>query len=559
MFLGRDNPAERLLAILQSRTLAVEVIQALDLLPRLFARQWNADTHQWKTEKPPTLQDAVGTLSGIVSLTADRKGIVKIGVSSTDPALAASIANRYIEALQKAINTNVFSLARKNREFTAEQLEKTQEALHIAEESLKQFEQTHMIVSLETQTAAAVRAIADVERQIREREVHVGVQQRLMTSANREVYLLQEELRELRAQLAQLQSGGVALQQTRELKKSGQQPSLSLEAVPEVKMEYARLQREAVILGKVFTFLTQQLEQVKLEEARNETSFQVLDYAVPPERKSKPARRNMVLLGFFIGFSMSIVSAFFRNYLADTIHTAEQVEQQIGLTSLATLPIARPTQRRGRQRAAPTPDTLGLLPAATQAVRYLYVRFKSLKSQHKAQTVLIVGAETSDMVAAIITELAIVAANAGKHTLVLDSNVSQPAIHSFLHCASTPGLAEALAAPEQWQQSIQSTTIDCLHVVPAGVASPTTAAALASSAFETLLAKYQEQYDLILCTAPPVLSVIDAAIVGSKVDITCLVLTLGTSHVAKAREAKAVLEAVQADVLGAILLSSARQ
>src|SRR5262249_39206038 len=95
----------------------------------------------------------------------------------------------------------------KNRLFIAAQLENTRKDLAVAEEMLKQFEQTHKIAAMEAQTTAAVKAIAEVEAQIRQKEVQVGVSQRLMTGANREVYLLKEELRELRAQLAQLQYG----------------------------------------------------------------------------------------------------------------------------------------------------------------------------------------------------------------------------------------------------------------------------------------------------------------------------------------------------------------
>ena len=38
-FLGKESPTDRLLAILHSRTLAMEVIQSLDLLPILFAKK----------------------------------------------------------------------------------------------------------------------------------------------------------------------------------------------------------------------------------------------------------------------------------------------------------------------------------------------------------------------------------------------------------------------------------------------------------------------------------------------------------------------------------------
>ena len=89
----------------------------------------------------------------------------------------------------------------------------------------------------------------------------------------------------------------------------------------------------------------------------------------------------------------------------------------------------------------------------------------------------------------------------------------------------------------------------------AGTATPATSAALESSAFETLLASYKKSYDLILCAAPPVLGCTDAAVLGSKVDATCLVLTAGVSRIDTILEATNVLEAVQANVIGAILMS----
>src|SRR5215831_10222661 len=50
--LGKEKPTDRLLAILHSRTVAMEVIQSLDLIPIIFTKKW-----LWQTDKPPTLQD----------------------------------------------------------------------------------------------------------------------------------------------------------------------------------------------------------------------------------------------------------------------------------------------------------------------------------------------------------------------------------------------------------------------------------------------------------------------------------------------------------------------
>jgi len=558
-FLGKESPTDRLLAILHSRTLAVEVIQSLDLLPVLFAKKWHAEKQQWQTNKPPTLQDAVRELDTLVSITANRQNVITIAMSHTNPVLAAAIANCYIDALQRTLNDNAFSVAKKNRMFIAAQLENTRTDLAIAEETLKQFEQTHKIAALEAQTTAAVKAIAEVEAQIRQKEVQVGVFQRLMTGANREVYLLKEELRELRAQLAQLHHGEPEVAQAKAGAKLENQIHPSLTEAPEIKLQYARLQREALVQNKLFTLLAQQLEQAKIDEARDETAFQVLDRAVPPERKSKPARVTTILGSMLVSLFIGVMLAFVRDYVDVTVHTKEQVEQQAGLALLVTLPAAEAPRHRWRKRtlsssidpsAASSPDT-----PATQALRYLHTRLKRLKSERPIQTVLLVAPGPSDTTATLLVDLAMVAANTGERTLLIDSNIYQPSLHSQLHCALMPGLANALATPDFWPQSIQGTKVDNLYVVAAGTVTSTTSAALESAAFDTLLASYKKDYNLVLCAAPPVLGYTDAAVLGSKVDATCLVLSSGTSRIDTILEAKSVLEAVQANVIGAILVN----
>jgi capsular exopolysaccharide synthesis family protein len=556
--LGKESPTDRLLAILRSRTLAMEVIQSLDLLPILFAKKWHAEQQQWLTNKPPTLQDAVRILNTLVSLTASRQNVITIAVTHTDSMLAATIANRYIEALQRALNDNAFSVAKKNRIFIAAQLENTRKDLASAEETLKQFEQTHKIASLEAQTAAAVKAIAEVEAQVRQKEVQVGVFHRLMTGASREVYLAQEELRELRAQLAQLHHGEPGLAQAKAGPKLENQIHSSLTEAPEIKLQYTRLQREALVQNKLFTLLAQQLEQAKIDEARDETAFQVLDRAIPPERKSKPARALMVLLSMLVSLFAGIMLAFAREYVDATIQTKDQVERQVGLPLLVALPAVKPSRHRWCRRSLPPEIDLSVASPldtlATQALRYLHTRLKRLKSERPMQTVLLVAPESGDTTVTLLVDLARVTASTGERTLLIDSNFQHPSLHSLLRCTLTPGLADVLATPEVWPQSIQCTQVDNLHIVAAGTETPTASAALESAAFETLLSSYKQDYDLILCAAPPVLGCMDAVVLGSKVDATCLVLTSGISRIDTILEAKNVLEAVQANVIGTILM-----
>ena len=56
---AKESPAERILAILQSRTLAEDIIQRLEVFPHLFAKKWDAGQQQWRTAQSSTVQDAV--------------------------------------------------------------------------------------------------------------------------------------------------------------------------------------------------------------------------------------------------------------------------------------------------------------------------------------------------------------------------------------------------------------------------------------------------------------------------------------------------------------------
>jgi len=560
MGLGRENPTDRLVVVLQSRTVAMDVIQHLNLLTILFIKKWDAERQQWRTSPPPTMQDAERRLRAMTSITASRQGVITIAVEHTDPVLAAAIANRYLDALQQALNDNAFSLAKKSRLFIAAQLEKTRVELDKAEEALKQFEQTHKIVSLKDQTSAAVKTLGSLEEQVMLKEVQLGVHQRLLKGASREVYLLEEEIRGLRSQLSRLQYGSPDASKATNTPAKGSEDEvwIAFDEAPEVKLRYVRLEREAQLQGKLFAILTQQLEQAKIEEAQDETAFQVLDRGIPPERKSKPKRALTVALATLVGAFVGVCLAFCREFLDTTVQSKEQVERLVGLPLLAVIPaLAVPKHQHQRLQESPG-QTNGSVPwplttPMTEAVRYLHTRLRHLNGQQRIQTVLLTSAGPGDDTALLLVHLAMVAASAGERTLLVDANLRHATLHSLLHCRLEPGLADMLTTPEHWQHGIQPTAVKNLDVVAAGTATSTTPVSLETPAFDTLLAHYKAAYDLILCTAPALPEYTDAAVLGNKADATCLVLTWRLSRLDTILEAKQALEAAQARVTGAIL------
>ncbi len=90
---------------------------------------------------------------------------------------------------------------------------------------------------------------------------------------------------------------------------------LTLTEAPTVGLEYGRLKRDALIQQKVFELLTQQFEMAKIEEAKDDLAFQIIDPAVAPEKRSRPKRTLNVMITGLASLFLGVFLAFFLEYL----------------------------------------------------------------------------------------------------------------------------------------------------------------------------------------------------------------------------------------------------
>ena len=83
---------------------------------------------------------------------------------------------------------------------------------------------------------------------------------------------------------------------------------------PELEIRYLRLRRELEVQTAVYELLSQQVEAARIEEARNTPTIQVLDYAVPATKKTKPRRMLIVLLWTGLACVTSVSITIFREH-----------------------------------------------------------------------------------------------------------------------------------------------------------------------------------------------------------------------------------------------------
>jgi uncharacterized protein involved in exopolysaccharide biosynthesis len=242
----------------------------------------------------------------MVDIKASREGVISVTARAYDPQMVADLANFYVENLDRLnIAINVTDAGRA-RLFLEGRVAEARKALGEAEERLKQFQSQSKAVVIGEQTRATIETAARLEGEILAAEVQLKSLETYSTARNPDVIRLKETIQEMRSQLRRTEYGkgrggsGKAIDGKAGGAGGAGDFLMALGSLPSTGLDLVRLYREAKIQETIFTVLSEQLEQVKVAEAKDTPTVKILDRAVVPEVKSRPnVRRNTMLGGLF--------------------------------------------------------------------------------------------------------------------------------------------------------------------------------------------------------------------------------------------------------------------
>ena len=269
---GVKSQGELFVAMTKSRTVLDRMVDRFNLM-KLYEGKYREDARKKLVESLKVQEDRK---SGIISLT----------VEDRDPKRAAEMANAFVEELKSVAGGLAISEAGQRRMFFEEQIRQTKDSLARAEEEVKGFQQRTGAFQVDAQAKAIIEGIANLRARIAVKEVEAKVLRSFATAQNPDLQRTEEEVRALRIELEKVESG----------KGRGFDPLMSSERVPAIGMEYLRKLRQLKYNETLYELLVKQFELAKLDEARDAVVLQVIDRAVPPERKSGPHRAQIVLL-----------------------------------------------------------------------------------------------------------------------------------------------------------------------------------------------------------------------------------------------------------------------
>lgn len=192
---------------------------------------------------------------------------------------------------------------------------------------------------------------------------------------------------------------------------------------------------------------------------------------------------------------------------------------------------------------------------AAEAYRRLRTNLEFASIDQPLRSVLVTAASADTDSSTTLANLAVSIAQAGRQVILVDSDLRDPCLQDLFGVDNHQGLTTALRAPAA-DIALQPTGVAGLSILPAGPEPDIPADLVSSPVMQELIGLLEERADIVLFDSPPVVSVTDAAVIASKVDGVLLVVSAGHTSREQAQRAKALLEKVNARLIGAVLVNA---
>lgn len=291
------TPTDMYIGILESRTIADDLISKFQL------------QQLYKTHK---MEDTRLALKNNSRFLAGKDGLIHISVEDHDPNRASELANGYVDELYSMNSHLAISEAAQRRAFFDQELASEKNDLSAAEDDLKKTAEKTGIIHLGGQAESIIRSLAVLRAEIASREVEINSMGVYATDQNPVIIRSKEEIASLRQQLARLESDPRNPEVSDTI-------GISAGRMPTVSLEYARKFREVKYHETLYELLAKQYEAARIDEAKAAPIIQVVDRAVPPDKKSGPHRLWIMLgcifIGFVIGYVIAIITRALRRAL----------------------------------------------------------------------------------------------------------------------------------------------------------------------------------------------------------------------------------------------------
>lgn len=609
------------ISILQSNTLALLVIRKLGLDKRT---EFAGGQAQGSTGGMPTAislgreDQLIGAFqSNLKVLPAPSTSIIEVTYSSSNPRLAAEIANAiadtYIEQNIKARFDSTMQAA----DWLSKQLADLQIKVETSQSKLINYQKEHGIVGTDDKQNLTFEKLNDLGKRLTEAQadriqkeslyrIAKGTNPDALASVLPESALtgLQAQQSQLQTQLAvlktqfgpayprvlevqneldqvnktfreELQSGinrvqneyFTAVQREQMLEAALAAQTAEANKLDENAIEYKILKQEADSNRQLYDGLLQKLKEATLAAGLNSSNLRIIDRARIPLFPARPNVPRNMLFAVLLGLVGGVAIAFALEAVDTTVRTPEQAQSLSGLPVMAIIPLKGDVPalksagssklllatKQGSHRPAALVTYLEPQSEISEAYRTLRTSILLSTAKQPPQVLVFTSALPQDGKTMTSVNTSYIMAKQGKRVLLVDADLRRPSVHKAFGSRPPLGLSNVLSGGAKWQDVVQPTMEPNLFIIASGPLPPHPSELLGSGMMHDLIAEWRQEYDHIILDSPPVLSVTDAVLLAVQADSVTLVVRSGQTTMGAVRNASDLLMHMKAPLRGIVL------
>lgn len=281
----------RIAAVLKSNTVTDAVIEKFDLKTRYRARYLeSARDELWRHCEATALP---------------KPNLVQLSCEDKDPAFVQALLGHFAEVGNQVFRRVGSGSASEEARFLEARVAELRRQAEAAGDRMRTFQETYRIVDIDSQAKAVVAAMAAVNSQRIAKQMELGWSRAYATpeepssrQAAAQIAVMEDRLRDLEAVDVPAADSAAG--------KKGPGMFPKALAVPKLRSEYERLYRDRRVAEALLVFATERLEGARANEARDVSTFQVMDPPQIPARPARPKRGETTFVAAMIGFMAAL-------------------------------------------------------------------------------------------------------------------------------------------------------------------------------------------------------------------------------------------------------------
>ena len=325
--------------------------------------------------------------------------------------------------------------------------------------------------------------------------------------------------------------------------------------------EYKAVKREAEADKTFYEELMHKIKEAGINSSFQNNSIRLSDSARPALQAVFPNLRLNVILAFLFAVLAAIGAAVMADLLDTTVRDPEQIQRGLKTEVLGSLPVVKAWRGRvplvskgsGSSALVKSGRVSGQDSGFEEAVRTLRDSILLSDFGRRPHSLLFTSATPREGKTTTAVHLAIAHSSQNRKTLLIDADLRRPGVDGRLGITNNLGMSNVIQGEIEWRDAIQKLEAHPdLDVLTAGPASRRAADRLGSM-LEKVLAQAEQEYDLVIVDAPPLLGFAEPLQMAAVVDGVVVITMAGQTNRKAVAGVLNSLRRIKANILGVVL------